>query len=200
MNLMYARLTNRVSQLESENSWLRLALAVVLSICFIFVFGVWTNSANGQNVRETINFAGQDFELGISKREALKRLALCCKIDGSDDSYFVETKQSPFEVLGGIWFTNEKVSMLKKDAAQFNNGESVNLAQTLYRLLSRTPIPIPQPVVLEAGTEEGSNVTVRRVKLRFASGRSVVLEIDKVDANRSNLPDFTSVSEFLEKP
>ncbi len=200
MSLRYTRLTNRVSQLQSENFRLRLALVVVLSICGVFVFEMWTTPANAQSGRETINFAGQDFELGMSKGEALKRLALCCKINGGDDSYFVETKQSPFEILGGIWFTSETVSMLKKDAAQFTNGESVNLGQTLYRLLSRIPGSNPQPVVLETGTVEGTNVTIRTVKLRFASGRSVVLEIDKVDANRSNMSDFTSVSELLEKP
>lgn len=199
MEGMMGETTKRFAHLERENMWLRrMTASMVILICFLIIWGV-TPTVRGQNRGETIILEGQTFEVGMSKQDALARLSICCKISGRDDSYFVTSKESPYNIMGGIWFADDKVSMVKKESGQFMNGEAINFGQTLFRLLSEISHSKEQAIVLQTSTKEGSNATFRNISLQFSNGRSVVVLISKVDANNSGLPDAVDVYELLEK-
>ncbi len=135
----------------------------------------------------------------MSKDEAMSRLALCCKLTGRDDSFEIMSKGSPFQTYGGIRFAKGEVVSVTRDVAQFQEGASVKLAQALYRELSEMSTANGQNVRLRISETEGTDVTIRYVTLSFPNGRSVAIEINKVDSV-PNMTDWVDVKEYLEKP
>jgi hypothetical protein len=100
------------------------------------------SASTTQGSNEAVFFEGQRLELGMSKSEALARLAECCRMTGSKDSFFLASKHGPpFRMLGAIWFAEDKVSELKLHLDQFQERESSKLGRLLSAGLPRSRIP-----------------------------------------------------------
>jgi len=160
-------------------------------------------SLYGQRSPEAMTLGGQRFEIGMSKEEALAELSMCCSIAPAapaPHSWSVKTSGPPFESLGFIWFAKGKVSMVEQSHGQFQQADAVNLAQSLFRIISADSRSKSEATITQTDTTEGSNLTIRTVTLRFGSGRSVVLTINKVDPNRAKMGDWVEINERLENP
>jgi hypothetical protein len=93
--------------------------------------------ASRQDSREAVYFERERFELGMPKSEALARLAECCRMSGSKDSFTLISKHGPpFRMLGDIWFAEDKVSELRLHLDQFQEPESSKLGRLLFRRAS----------------------------------------------------------------
>jgi hypothetical protein len=132
----------------------------------------------------------------MPKIEALARLAQCCSLSGSGDSLFITTKEPPIDIIGAIWFTGNKVSMLRQDLGAFQDDESVKLGLLLYRRLSEMTYSGSR-ATLTMGTQEMSNGTSRILSLDLETGRSLVLETATIDPNEEGLRAAVSVWEEL---
>jgi hypothetical protein len=112
----FPTLSARVEQLEGENRWLRrMSVFALLLTCTVVSVAV------AQRPAESVIFNGQRFEPGMPRTEALARLAQCCSFSGSGDSFFITTKEPPIDIIGGIWFMGNKVSMLRRDLGAFQD-------------------------------------------------------------------------------
>jgi hypothetical protein len=212
-------IVERLKRVVRKSRWL--SRAVLVALLAMFCLAAPTES---QQPAEAIVIAGQRFELGMPKDAALANLAECCKLDGSGDSFTIEPKQPPYEMLGGVWFAGGKVVRLSLNDGQYQEQESVNLGQTLYGLLSelshseikratlqgggvevrgKVTRSEEEAVLLQISEVESGTMTIRMFSLRFRNGRRVVLEIYKPDANPKaarKVSDWVDVSEVLEKP
>jgi len=161
---------------------------------------------DAQNPPQVITLGGQTFEIGMSREKALAELSTCCTISPGapePDSWSVTTKGPPFEILGFIWFAKGKVSMIRRDRGQFRQEEAVSLAQSLFRLISEAEQSGSQMGMIETATEEGTNLTIRTITLRFRSGKSIVLDIHKVDLNQNQkgkMGDWVDLGDTLAEP
>ena len=71
-------------------------LAAALLFCSTGKLKAEGNPQDGKAV--TIQLGTQVFQVGMSKTEAMSRLALCCKLSGGDDSFSVMSKEAPSEI------------------------------------------------------------------------------------------------------
>jgi hypothetical protein len=201
-----------------KSGWLNrvVLVAVVATLCLAF-------PTESQQPAEGIVIAGQRFEIGMPKEGALAKLAECCNLSGSGDSFVIFAKQPHFG-SGSVSFANGKVVSLGLNDGQYKEQDSVSLAQTLYELFSEyshsekkrgtvqvggvevrgnVTVTEGEPMVLSIGEIESGTMTLRTVSLRFRNGRSVVLRINKPDANPKaavQIPDWVDVWEELDKP
>ncbi|HTQ59673.1 MAG TPA: hypothetical protein VMI32_05595 [Candidatus Solibacter sp.] len=170
-----------------------------LPLATALMFGI-ALPGSGQRRADSINFGAQTFQVGMSKADALSRLALCCSLTGRDDSFTVTSKGPPFEMYGGIRFADGVVVSVERDLSQFQETGSVVLAQTIYRRLSELSNSDGHAVSVRTSQTEGTNVTMRDITLSFPNGRSLVIEINKVDADAGKMKDWVSLEEYLRKP
>jgi hypothetical protein len=117
-----------------------------------------------------------------------------------DDSFTVSSKGPPYELYGSISFESDKVTSIGRDLNQFQETESVVLAQALYRRLAELSDANVRAVGIRTSQTEGTNVTIRDIILSFPNGRSIVIEISKVDADAGKMKDWVDFKEYLEKP
>ncbi|MGC1107102.1 MAG: hypothetical protein WA876_11235 [Candidatus Acidiferrales bacterium] len=158
---------------------------------------------NPQHSPEMMTLEGQPFEIGMPKEKALAELSACCTLAAAapePDSWTVETKRPPFEILGFIWFAKGRVSKVEQERGQFKQDEAVALAQSLFRLVSEVSRSRSETTVTQIDTTEGSNLTIRTVTFRFDNGRSIILAINKVDRVAADMSDWVQITETLEKP
>jgi hypothetical protein len=159
---------------------------------------VYQSAPSVQRSTEAVYFGTQRFELGMPKSEALARLAECCRLSGSKDSFFVEKKESPFDIIGAVWFVGDKVSELKLDLNQFQDQESAKLGLLLFRTASEITHSEPEPVILETNAQEIRGGTMRTLSLTLKNGRSLVIEANTSDPGGKVGPrDWVDVYELL---
>lgn len=112
----------------------------------------------------------------------------------------MSSKGPPYELYGSISFESDKVTSIGRDLNQFQETESVVLAQALYRRLAELSDANVRAVGIRTSQTEGTNVTIRDIILSFPNGRSIVIEISKVDADAGKMKDWVDFKEYLEKP
>jgi hypothetical protein len=195
MNLVCKELRSRAERLERENLVLRL-IVIAFLVCWVVLNIDVGAKVKAQGKRETMNFGGQEFSIGMPKEQALSKLALCCRISGFGNGYFIESKAEPIEIIGRIFFEGGRVSLIQRDVNYFSEDEAINLGQTVYRLLAKISESTPQRVLLETNSTELRNGTLREVTLTFSSGKGVAIRVNKVDAS-SGMRDSVDVSESL---
>ncbi len=184
----------RLEKVEKENRWLRrTSFCALLLAAFMLV-----SAASGQRPTQTVVFGGQRLQPGMSKSEALARLAQCCRLSGSQDSFFVMAKDPSAEILGSIWFAGDKVSELRLDLGQFQDEQSVKLGLLLYRTLSEMTDSQLQSATVSTENQEMENGTGRTLAITLKNGRSLALEAGTIDPGEKNLPrDWVDVYEEL---
>jgi hypothetical protein len=187
----------RWKRVDWKFGWLNQALlgAVVATLCL-------ASPTASQQPEEAIVIAGQRFEIGMPKEAALARLAECCILNGPGDSFIIVSKRPPID-RGSIRFADGKVATVRRDVGEFQESESIILAQTLFRLIRELTHSHPARVSVQTDETEGEGATIRDVSLEFSDGRRVILEVSKVDANPKaavQIPDWVNVYEVLEKP
>jgi hypothetical protein len=187
------------NRLMRKSRWFRKTVLVSL----LALFGVAPPTVS-QHPGEAIFIGGQGFELGMPKDVALSKLAECCTLSGSGDVFTIEPKHPPYYTSGIVWFAGGKVVRLLGHVAQFREAESVDLGQTLYRSIKELTNSESLRVTVNTQEIEGQGVTVRDIFLYFGNGRSLVLEINKVDVNPNKgtalIGDWVDVNDELEKP
>jgi len=186
----------RLRRLERQNRYLCQAIVAVLLVAACALVSV----AFGQRTAESVVFNGQRFELGMLKSDALARLAECCALTGSADSFFVWTKPPQSEMIGAIWFTGNKVSALKLDLDQFQDEKSAKLGLLLYRTISEMTSSQPRSMLVTEVTREIEGATLRTLFLTLPSGKSVVMEVSTMGPNAFGIRDVVDVYEELRLP
>ncbi|HEV2490724.1 MAG TPA: hypothetical protein VGT03_13025 [Candidatus Acidoferrales bacterium] len=188
----------RRKRVVRKSRWLkRAAPAALLALCCLAPL------TESQQPAEAIVIGGQRFELGMPKDAALAKLAECCTLNGSGDVFSIEPKQPPFEIWGTVWFAAGKVVRLRAHIDQFQETQSVDLGQTLYRSIKELTASQGLRVTVHTEETEGQGSTTRDIYFNFANGRSLVLEINKVDSNpKYKLPvgDWVDVFNELGEP
>jgi hypothetical protein len=135
----------------------------------------------------------------MPKSEALARLEECCRFSGSEDSFFVWRKESPFDIIGSIGFVGDKVSVLQLELTQFQDEDSAKLGLLLFRAASQMTHSKPEPVVLATKAQEIKGGTIRTLSITLKNGRSLVIEANTSDpGGKVGLPrDWVDVYELL---
>lgn len=140
-----------------------------------------------------IVIGGQAFRVGMSRADAMTRLDTCCHLTGGDNSFFIWTKNGPpSEILGGIWFSGGRVSMLRLDRAHSEDPTTAAFALSLYPILLESTTPNPSAATIGTSTTELANGTERAITIRFASGKSITMSVGSLDGRASG---FGQISE-----
>ena len=75
---------------------------------------------------DTVVVGGQALRVGMSREEAIAKLGVCCQLTGGGDSFFIQSKTGPpFDLLGGIWFSQGRVSRIRRDRSYSDDREVV---------------------------------------------------------------------------
>jgi hypothetical protein len=130
---------------------------------------------------DDITIGGQMFRLGMPRSEAMVRLNACCKLAGSNDSFFIESKDGPpFSILGAVWFRGGRVSALRLDRARSDDAKTVAFVLGLYRVLSDVA---PGTSVASVGTSvsELSNGTTRTITIRLQTSKVLTISVHNPD-------------------
>lgn len=140
---------------------------------------------------ETMVVGGQILQVGMSRAEALAKLSACCQLIGANDSFFVHSKGG--DLLGGVWFSEGRVSRVRRERAYSSALETSRLALALFRAVSERLPSGSSTAVVEAVATEMSNGTDRAVTIRFPNGRSLTLSVGGPDG----FPSAARISEDL---
>ncbi|MGB8890137.1 MAG: hypothetical protein WCC87_25660 [Candidatus Korobacteraceae bacterium] len=161
---------------QSQPFSFRCVVLFLLTISFSgFVFA--------QQSSEKLIIGGESFGVGMAQQEAMKKLDKCCVVSGGKDprdtavqAFFIMNK-SRNDILGGIWFRDNKVERLERDGEFSDDPNAVNFLTSLYRLLLQDSPSKTSTIILQTGTLEASNASSKVVTFIFKDGRSVELQI-----------------------
>lgn len=182
----------RLAQVERQDRRLRACVVALALVSLV----PWVAA---QPARETMVLGGQTLWPGMPKSDVLAKLQECCTLSNPNgDSSFVRTK-APSKYGGTIWFSDGKLETIEQDVDSFRQPEAVNLGQALYRSALDISKSKSAMVMLSTNTLEATNGTGRRLILSFTNGRSLQMEVVKLDAVPSDptLVDMVTVSQSL---
>jgi hypothetical protein len=192
MNSKKPDLQTVLERLEKQNRSMRQLIGFLLSLfifSLIFFLSGGIKTLAAQKPSE-LYLEGQAFTLGMQKREALERLAECCRVNGD---FIISKNGPPYRQAGAIHFENEKVTWLVKHHGQYQGTDSVEFAMKLYQQIWE--IGKSGTVHLSARIEEGAGADWRYVDIVFPSGKLLRITIGKVD--KGPIREYVDLTEEL---
>lgn len=156
-------------------------------------------------------FKGKEFHLGMSEREAMAELSVCCKLSpppkpdadgavsppGQPKGYFIIAKEeSSQSVLGAIWFKGQKVVSLSHELAE-NVDTSNDELVAFMRAFKRSLPDAPTMAVIGVRHEQASNGESDVLTLELPDERRIVIRILTLDKAEGPKRDFVTIEEVL---
>lgn len=159
-------------------------------------------------------FDGKQFYIGMSMSEAVRLLSSCCELSPPIEAnieknpamggHFIWKKNgTETSLLGGIFFTNQKVTRLTKpiaDDVNFWNEDLVAFVRALKRVLQNDAGDFEGTARISVRHEKVSNAESDSISITFPDGRGIELHVGTLDKPNelSNKRDFVTADETLE--
>lgn len=180
-------MTNRPANIEDASNCRLSAKRVSTSRRFVMAGTLVSVLAIGSFAQpvDMMVVGGQALRVGMSREEAIAKLRVCCELTGGGDSFFIQSKTGPpFELLGGIWFSQGRVSRIRPDRSYSDDREVAGFGLALFRITSELTQSGPSQAVIGTATTELSNGTERTITIQFANGR--VLTVSALNPDKGS--------------
>jgi hypothetical protein len=177
-----------------------------LALCLLQASTLWSQEQKPAG----FYFGGKEFHLGMSYADAMSRLSECCTLSppartikedsntpsGKETGYFIlsKDKSSP-EMLGGIWFRNNKISSISRELARDVDSSDDNLV-AFIREFKRSLPEETTTAIMTITHEQASNGESDIVTLSFPSGRKLVIRIITLDSSTNSKRDSVTLEEI----
>jgi hypothetical protein len=166
--------------------------------------------------RPSFVFGGKQFYIGMSMSEAVRLLSDCCELSPPIETniekkpltargghFIVKKGETETAMLGGIFFTDQRVTRLTKPIANdvdFSNEDLVAFMRALKRVLQNDAGEFERTAKISVQHENVSNAESDTISITFPDGRGIELHVGTLDKPNAltNKRDFVTADETLE--